>query len=235
MKRSLAVAFLCSLIACLFGCSLLPEWRVFQKKVPATLTEKPKAQAEGERQAAAFIRQQTTPPVPDPVKAVARVYPVAAALSASLGEPLQAIEGDDPAKTLETLRQGLIAKETQLEAWKAFGRKYAGKELEGTGFDLAGPAGLVAIVGLAAAVIMCPAVGWVLLRVIPVLWGMIRRIMTGVENFAVENPDAAGRLKEGYLSRTMNEVDKKIIKRRKAKLRPTDLSPGATNVPFPTQ
>lgn len=206
------------------GCQM-PQWRVFQAKVPAVLVEKPKAQAEGERQAAAYIARVTAPPVTDPARVVGHIHPVATALSSSLGEPLQAIQGDDPAKTVAALRMGLKAKEQQLEAWKAFGRKHAGKELEATGINLAGPAGLTALLAVIAACVFIPGFGWVVLRVVPLLLGAIRQMAAGVESFAKDAPQAASQLKTDYLGRKMDRTHKRIVARVKKSIAPKELEP----------
>lgn len=216
----------------LAGCSLLPEWRVFQKKVPAgpAMVEKTEAQREGERRAAAYIDERSKPPVKNPADAVSDIHAVSGPLRASLGEPKQPVQVDDRAKddVIASLRTGLAAKEKQLEAWKAFGRKYGGKELEGTGVDLAGPAGLLGLAGVVALCIACPAVGYVVLRVLPLLWGFFSRTTEAVAEYAKSNPREGEKL-GAMLSAKMDSAHKRLVKRR-AKTTITD----ATRAPFPT-
>lgn len=199
------------MVVVLTGCAL-PQWRVLQKTVPATLSEKPKAQVEGEKQGAAFIRDVTRPPVADAPKAVQQVHQVASALSASLGEPASPVVVEDQTAIIRALKAGLRAKEGQLAQWQAFGRKYAGTPLEGTGINLAGPAGVLGLVGVVAACIACPALGYALLRVLPLLWGYFRRTTAAVNELAQAHPDAAEKLK-GRLSARMDDAHKALVKR----------------------
>lgn len=204
------------LIACCLGlltsCAAV---RVFQKKVPADLTEKPAEQKEGEKRAAAFIQLRSAPPVGNPGQAVAEIHEVSNGLVSSLGLPDVPVKQDDFLKIIAELQNANIAKDKQLEAWKAFGRKYAGKELEGTGVDLGpwlGTGGLIAVIALC---VLCPPIGWAVLRGVPILWGMVRRMATGVEAFAKAKPKESDKLKV-FLGQTMNELDKRIVKSRKS-------------------
>lgn len=205
------------------GCSLMPEWRVFQKKVPATMNEKPAAQVEGEKQGAAFIRAVSTPPVADPAKAVAAIYPVATALSASLGEPAKPVTVADQDAIINSLRAGLAAKDAQLDKWRQFGRKYAGAELEGTGIDVAGPTGLLILAAIVAACIFVPGFGYLALRVVPLLWRALRQTAVGIESFAKENVEAGATLKTDFLARKMDNAPKKLVKNIKTRINPGEL------------
>lgn len=206
----------------------MAQWRVFQKKVDGADAVKPAAQVEGEKRAAAYIVARTTPPVADPVKAVVDVNQVATGLSASLGQPAQPVKAEDKDAVIATLAAGLKAKDAQLDKWRAFGRKYAGTPLEDTGINLAGPAGLLGLVAVVAACVFVPGFGYVLLRLVPVLWGMVKRMAAGIESFAVDAPEQGKVLKEAYLSRKMNEVDKRIVKQRKKAIRPDEIISAAT-------
>lgn len=214
----------------LCGCSLMPEWRVGQKRVPASIVEKPAAQIEGERKAAAYIDAITSPPVPDPASIVAKVHAVSGPLSASLGQPAKPVvivgtssplsdaKANDrtAADIVASLNAGLAAKEKQLDQWKAFGRKYAGTPLEGTGIDLAGPAGIAALAGIVALCIAFPAFGYIALRVIPLLWGFFRSTTSGIADFIGAHPRAAEDLKLS-LSRKMDTAHKRLVKRHSTK------------------
>lgn len=204
------------------GCQTA-QWRVFQKKVDAKMAETPAAQSEGQKRAAAYIVKRTEAPVPDPAVAVQDVHQVAVGLSASLGEPAKPVTLEDKDAVIASLRKGLQAKEAQLDAWKKFARTYAGKPLEDTGINLAGPAGLLAFAGVIAACIFIPGFGYVLLRLVPVLWGMVRRMAVGIESFAKDMPAEGEKLKQAYLARKMNEVDKRIVKGRKKAIRPEEI------------
>ncbi len=194
----------------LTGC-VMPEWRVFQRKVPATESAKPAAQEEGERRAAAFIHEATRPPVPDAAVAVEQVHQVAAGLRSSLGEPKEPVKVEDFDAVIAEMRDGIRKRDEQLERWKQFGRKYGGTPLEGTGVDLAGPAGLLGLVGVIALCIAVPPVGYALLRVLPLLWGFFRSTTRAVADYADARPDAAKELK-AQLSRRMDLAHKRLVK-----------------------
>lgn len=208
------------LLMALCSCSVLPEWRVFQKKVPATMTEKPPAQVEGEKRAAAYIREVTRPPVANPGAVVEKVHEVATDLSASLGEPARPVSVEDKDAIIASLRAGLKAKDDQLDKWKAFGRKYGGKELEGTGVDLAGPAGLVGFVAVIVACVAFPPIGYALLRVLPLLWGFFRRTTAAIAEAAASSPDAANVVK-ARLSSRLDEAHKVLVRRWAAPPKPS--------------
>lgn len=210
-----AVGLVALAAACLIlapGCSL-PQWRVFQRQVPATQSEKPARQVEGERQGAALIRELTSPPVPDPGHAVQQVHAVAVDLSASLGEPAQPVRVEDQAAVVAALRSGLAAKDRQLDQWRQFGRKYGGTPLEGTGINLAGPAGLVGLVGVVVLCVAVPPIGYALLRCLPVLWGYFRSTTRAVADYAAAHPEAGDELK-AQLSRRMDRAHKRLVKAR---------------------
>ena len=193
------------------GCTL-PQWRVFQKTVPSD-TAKPAAQIEGERRAASYIAKRSAPPVANPGAAVADIHAAATGLTASLGEPAQPVTVADLAQVVESLRAANRAKDAQLDRWKEFGRKYAGKPLEETGINLAGPAGLLALAGIVAACIACPALGYILLRVLPILWGFFKAATAAVSDFTTTNPDAGANLKN-VLSRKMDSAHKRLVRVR---------------------
>jgi len=220
MKR---VGFILLFVLAMPGCALLPEMRIFQKKVPADMSVKPPAQVEGEKAGAAFIRAVSTPPVADPAKAVAAIYPVATALSASLGEPVKPVTAADQEAIITSLRQGLAAKDAQLDKWRQFGRKYAGAELEGTGIDVAGPTGLLILAAIVAACIFVPGFGYLAIRVVPLLWRALRQTAVGIESFAKENVEAGATLKADFLARKMDNAPKKLVRNLKTRIAPGEL------------
>ncbi len=196
----------------LAGCQLA-QWRVFQKKVDGKDGEKPAAQVEGEKRAAAYIVARTTPPVADPAGAVVDVNQVATGLSASLGQPEKPVTVADKDAVIATLTAGLKAKDAQLDKWRAFGRKYAGTPLENTGVNLAGPAGFLGLLGVIAACVFVPGFGYVLLRLLPLLWGFFRRTTEAIGDFAKSNPDAGKQL-AATLGDKMDKVHKRLVKTR---------------------
>lgn len=212
IRRPLAVG---AVLLCLAGCAV-PQWRIFQAKIDPKVAERPAAQVEAERSAAKFIAQKSAQVEAQPEAQIAEIHAVAAPLSASLGEPKRTVGStvDERDRLIADLRQGVLAEQAKAEKWRAFARKYAGKEIEDTGINLAGPAGLLALAGIVAACIMCPAFGYILLRVLPVLWGFFSRTTTAIGEFVAENPDAGKNLKAN-LSRRMDEAHKALVRRRK--------------------
>lgn len=201
------------LLVFLAGCSL-PQWRVFQAKVPED-KGKPAAQVEAERSAAAFIVQKSAVPEPDPAAQVAVIHQVAVPLSASLGEPKKPVVAEDKDAIIAGLRKGVLAEQQKAEQWRRFAQKYAGKPLEDTGVDIAGPTGVLVLVLIVAACVMFPPVGYVLLRALPLLWGFFRRTTEAVGEFVKEHPDAGDQLKV-KLSRKMDFAHKKLVKAKAA-------------------
>lgn len=177
------------------GCQVA-QWRVFQKKVDPKMADTPAAQTEGQKRAAAYIVARTTPPVADPIVAVQDVHQVATGLSASLGQPAKPVTVEDKDAVIASLRAGLAAKDAQLERWKKFARDYANKPIEDTGINLAGPAGVLAFAGVIAACIFVPGFGYVLLRLLPVLWSALKRAVGLVEAAARKAPDVVAELKQ---------------------------------------
>ncbi len=218
----------------LAGCALLPEMRVFQKTVDPRMAETPPATLEGQKQAAEYIEMRSAPPPTDgpvtPVPtapqtareaemkaALADIHTVAASLSASLGEPKEAVTLEDKAAVIAALRDGLLAKDAQLEAWKEFARKYAGKPIEDTGINLAGPAGFIGLVGIVAACIFVPGFGWLLLRLLPVLWAALKRAAGAVEAIARRAPEAVAEMKAALPQK--EDGARKLVRAAKRRLK----------------
>lgn len=196
----------------LTACSA-PQWRIFQRKVDGADAVKPAAQVEGEKRAAAYIAKVTAPPVANPSRVVEQVHEVAGPLSNSLGQPAEPVTADDKDAVIASLNAGLRAKDAQLDRWREFGRKYAGKPLEDTGINLAGPAGLVGLVAVAALCVAFPWIGWALGRALPLLWSFFRRTTEAVGQFTKANPDAGKKL-GSFLSDKMDAAHKRLVKRR---------------------
>lgn len=194
------------------GCSL-PQWRIGQAKIDPKLAEKPAQQVEAERRSAALIADLSAAPTANPVGRIAEIHAVAVPLSASLGEPLKRATVFEAPAVIADQRAGIQAAQSRAEKWKAFATKYAGKPIEETGINLAGPAGLLGLVAIAAACVACPAFGYVLLRVLPLLWGFFRSTTAAISNFAEANPVAGSELKV-ELSRKMDTAHKRLVRLR---------------------
>jgi hypothetical protein len=189
----LPVAALAALL--LTACGVIPEWRVWQKKVP-TDAGKPPAQAEAERRGAKLIVIDTAVVAPDPVKQIAAVHEVAAALSASLGEPAALVVAEDHAAILDALRRGILAQQKRADDWRAFALKYSGKEIEGTGFDIAKPSVLLAIAAVLALLVFVPGAFTAAIFVIKRLQGTIRTMAQAVEETDVKDPAVGAAIKK---------------------------------------
>lgn len=192
------------------GCTL-PQWRVFQAKVPTV--EVSSIKVEAERRAVALIDEISTPPVQDAAKAIADVHAVSSPLRASIGEPETPVKREDSSRVIADLRGAIKDRDEKIEAWKRWAKKHQGVPLEDTGINLAGPAGILGLVGIIAACIACPSLGYILLRVVPILWGFFRRTTTAIAEFAESNPDAGEKLKT-QLSRRMDEAHKKLVRKK---------------------
>lgn len=217
------------LLMALAGCAL-PQWRIFQSKVDPKLAEKAKPQVEAERQAAAFIAEVSKPGTPVAPAAMKQklesIHAVAVPLSASLGEPEKPVAIEDQEVVIAALRKGLIEEQKKAEQWREFARKFANQPIEGTGINLAGPAGVVGLVLVIAACIAFPPIGYVLLRALPLLWGYFRRTTTAIGEFTKENPDAGKEL-AAKLSKKMDEAHKRLVRKRASASRITNVVPTA--------
>lgn len=205
--------FIAALLALLLASCSLPQWRAFQTRIDPKLAEKPGTQIEAERRAAALIRDTSATLARDPAAQVATIHAIAGPLSSSLGEPHVSPSAVDKDAIIAELRQGKIEEQKRAEQWKAFAQKYAGRPIEDTGINLAGPAGLLGIVAIAAACVACPALGWAFLRALPLLWGFFRRTTEAVGEFAKSNPDAAEKL-AATLGNKMDAAHKALVRRR---------------------
>jgi hypothetical protein len=201
-------------LALLTGCSL-PQWRVFQAKVDPTLAQRPSAQVEAERRAAALIVDLSASPTSNPAARIAEIHSVAVPLSASLGEPLKRATAFEVPAVIAGTQAGIVEAQARAEKWRAFATKYAGRPIEGTGFNLAGPAGLLALAGVVAACIACPALGYLLLRVVPLLWGFFRRTTSAINGYVESHPGQGDALKAA-LARRMDDAHKVLVRRHAA-------------------
>jgi len=215
MRTSSPIAVCLILLLC--GCSL-PNWRVFQKTVPTDAGPTP-AVVEAQRQGAKFIERKSAAPEVNPTKQLAAIHAVAQPLSRSLGEPAKPIADDDTRRTIEGLERATIEAQAKADKWREFARKYAGTPLEGTGINLAGPTGFLALIAVIALCIAFPPVAYLLLRALPVLWGFFRSTTSAISEFTASNPDEGERLKL-TLSRKMDAAHKRLVKTRKAPAAP---------------
>ena len=215
MRTSSPIAVVLLLLLC--GCSL-PNWRVWQKTVPADAGPTP-AVVEAQRQGAKFIERKSAAPEANPTKQLAAIHAVAQPLSRSLGEPAKPVADDDTRRTIEGLERATIEAQAKADKWREFARKHAGTPLEGTGVNLAGPTGILALIAVVAACVAFPPIGYILLRALPVLWGFFRSTTSAISEFTASNPDEGERLKL-TLSRKMDAAHKRLVKTRKAKAAP---------------
>ena len=216
MRTSSPIAVVLLAVLC-GGCSL-PQWRVFQKTVPTDTGPAP-AVIESQRRAAALIVDLSASLSADPAKQVSDIHAVAVPLSVSLGEPLKRATVFQAPDVVASLRKSSLDAQAKAEKWREFARKHGGAPLEGTGVNLAGPAGLLGLIAVVAACVAFPPIGYVLLRALPVLWGFFRSTTSAISEFTTANPDEGERLKL-TLSRKMDAAHKRLVKTRKATAAP---------------
>ena len=137
----------------LVGCGTM---RLFQAKVPPPLA-KEAPQVEAERRAADLIAREIQTPV--------ELKPVAEGLSSSLGKPQKPLTSATPAELTKAaatsngeLQVGLAKMQKQIEVLNKQLIRYQGREIEGTGFDIAGPGMMVVVIGLVVLAVACPPV-----------------------------------------------------------------------------
>lgn len=198
------------------GC-IMPEARVFQKKVPVEQAS-PEI-LEGQRQGAEYIEQKSASPGADPVKTIEEIHAVAAPLSASLGEPAKKITVDDSEVVIASLKKALLAEQKRADDWEKFSQKYAGTQLEGTGIDLATPGVFLGIGTLIALFIFVPGTLSVALFVMRRLRLTLQQTVKSVEEFAAENPEAAVSLKARQSS-NLDRAEKALVAQVKKYIKP---------------
>ena len=209
-KRILVFATLPLVIG---GCSLLPDVRVFQKTIP-TDTGKPAKQTEAERMGAKYIAMRSAEPEPNAAAQIAAIHSVAVPLSNSLGEPVKPVSVAAIAPVINDLSAGLLAEQKKAEAWRAFGLKYGGKQIEGTGIDLAGPGAFLGVAGLVALFVFVPGALSIALVVIRRLRGTIQTMAQAVEEHAAENPEE-GKAIKARVNAAADRIHAAIIEREK--------------------
>ena len=217
-----AVGVVCAALLLQTGCQI-PQWRIFQAKVDPKLAEKPPPQVEAERQAAKYIEQKSRSLDADPAQQISDIHDVAAPLSQSLGEPGKRVTIEDKDAIIARLQRQLAEQQKRDDKWRAFARKYAYTELEGTGVNLFEPGLGLGLIGLMAACILIPGFGSLVLFVIKRLRGTVQQIAQSVEEYKIEHPDEAAELEE-YLSSAMDTPAKAIVKREKKFLDQSNLA-----------
>jgi hypothetical protein len=225
INRWLLILLVLSFLFFGYGCGHVP--RVFQAKIDPTLAQRSPEQVEAERAGAEFIEQKSAVPVTtiaEAANAFAEIHVVASGLSSSLGEPKQVVTLNDHARIVAALKAGKLAEQQKAEKWKAFALKYADKPIEGTGFSLAGPAGLVALAAVIAACVAFPPIGYALIRMLPVLWGYFKQTSAAIEGFVKDGNDPDEKLRAQYLGRKMDEAQKKLVRQH---FKRATLPPGA--------
>jgi hypothetical protein len=194
---------------CLMAGCQMPQWRVGQKSVPAPVQDSP-AKVEAERAAADLIARKIETP--------AELKPVASQLSSSLGAPSKPITEPDIAKASEQasddLRAEIAALQRQVEKQNKFLAKYAGKEIEGTGFNVFGPSMGLIVIGLIALGVACPPLMTLMFFVLRRMKATAGHLVAGVESFSKEEPEAAEKLKAG-LSKAMDSTHKQLVRKLK--------------------
>jgi hypothetical protein len=186
----------------LSGCSLLPEIRVGQAKVPSVPEEHP-MKAEGERQAGEYL---ATTVVDEPQR------DVAVALSTSLGVPKATVI--EPDKIVTNLRKGQIRDREVQQKFEDKIEKYAGKDIEDTGWNITGSLGGLGMIAIIAACIFIPGFGSLMLFVFRRLRNTTKQLVSGISNFETADPEGAAKLKD-YLSKNMDRSQKLLIRKLK--------------------
>lgn len=198
------------------GCAL-PQWRIFQQKVPVDEGKAP-VQVEAERRAASYLAQRSATPDLDPLKEIAEIHEVAVPLSASLGEPKKEVRLEDGRDQLiAELRAGLQAQQARAEAWKKFGEKYAHTKLEGTGINLAGPSLILVVVGVIALFVLVPGALTFALILIQRLKGTVRSMAQAVEEVEAKDP-AKGKALKARVQAIGDKTHSRIIEQEKRKI-----------------
>lgn len=209
MRLSLTVC----LVALLSGCVSPPEIRLFEKQVPEAPEQSPE-KVEAERQAAYYMASKLEQPV--------ELKPLAYDLSTSLGVPEKSVDLEAPLleeseRLRALLRRGQVLTRRDYEQFQTALSRYEGKTIEGTGWNVTGPTGLLMVVGLIAFAVLVPG-GFTF------LWFIFKRVrntgqqlVEGIMEFEKERPKEFGKMKS-YLSRKMDKPAKQWVRKEKARL-----------------
>jgi hypothetical protein len=193
------------------GCNV-PQWRVFQSKVPAPLV-KSAVQIEAERAGADLVARTIEKPV--------ELVPVAQKLSESLGAPehpiTQANTTTAAKDALDGLREGIKAKQHDLDKQNKLLAQYEGKKIEGTGVNVFGFAVSLPVIGLIALCIFFPGALGILLRMFLRVRGALKATIAAGQAFKEENPAFAKSFND-TMTKAQDQVHQAIVKKIKAKL-----------------
>ena len=192
------------------GCQL-PQWRVFQKKVPGPLV-KAESVVELERQSADFIARNVIEPP--------ELKPIAEKLSQSLGAPKEPIL-ESPAKAEDEFAKAwnkeLLKTQEQIRELNDELAALNGKKVEDTGFNVFGPSMGLLVVGVVALLVMFPPLATVLWWLMKRASGALTRTAKGISDYIKDNPTDGQRLKE-YLKKSQDAIDREVIAKIRAKL-----------------
>lgn len=137
---------------------------------------------------------------------------MALALSQSLGLPQRAVTIDDSQSVMRRMREEAAAMNEKNAKIRDFLYENSGKEIEGTGIDLRGigfgTTGLVIVL----LCVFLPGFSSILFFIIRRLGATTKSLVSGIERFLNENPDAGSELK-AYLSMRMDSADKARIQK----------------------
>jgi hypothetical protein len=193
------------------GCSMLPQWRVFQKKAPEPIVKTEKA-TEVDRQAADLIAREITAPI--------ELKPVAIKLSQSLGVPEKPLTGEI-AKVAEdatvAISKELVKVQKERDELNVTLSKIEGKKIEGTGYNIFGFSMSLSVIVLIVLCVMFPPLATVIWWLVKRISGALSRTTKGISNYVKAHPDQGDKLKS-YLSNVHDVADKTIIAKIKAKL-----------------
>lgn len=205
IARHIAAAILVALVLLLAGCQV-PQWRVFQKTVPAPVS-KTAEQVEGERQAADLIAKTIEQPV--------ELKPVAQGLSESLGRPEKPLDHTTVApsaeKAVKRLESGVLEMQQARKKQDAFLERYQGLELENTGVNLFGGSVVLSLAAVVALCVFVPGFGTLVLFMIRRMHAAGKQVVEGIEQFKHAEPEKAAELQE-WLSAHMDRAAKAQVK-----------------------
>lgn len=192
------------------GCQL-PQWRVFQKKVPQPIV-KPASVVELERQSADFIARNLLEPP--------ELKPVAVKLSQSLGAPKEPIL-DTPVEAESQFEKAwnkeLLKTQAQIAELNKELQELNGKKVEDTGLNVFGPSMGLLVIGGIALLVAFPPLATILWWLMQRASGALTRTARGISNYVKENPNEGERLKN-YLKQTQDTVDREVIAKIRARL-----------------
>ena len=196
-----------SLVLCvvmLSGCAV-PQWRVFQKSVPAPVG-KSEAQVESERQAADLIAKTVEEPV--------QLRPVAQTLSESLGKPLKPLDHTNiptaSNRAVSGLESGILEVQRERAKQDEFLARYEGLQIENTGVNLFGGSVVLSMVAVVALCVLVPGFGTLVLFLIRRLRVGLQQTVEGIAQFSEDEPESAQRLKN-HLRGRMDSGSKAVV------------------------